>query len=434
MTNMKHNTFKNTNIIWSPEAPIDWDIKKGKFLFRNKKDINEKMQCKDRLALTLKGVIDRFEGDRIGLNPNDLRTYQIFNENDLVFKLIDLDNKKTSRVGYVHKKGIMSSAYIRVIGNKKFNMRYFYYQYFDLYQRFVFNMIGQGVRSTMSPSDLLNIPVLIPPLETQNAIVDYLDRKITQIQEFIRKKERLIELFEESRQNKILELITGSNKNVEFKSSGIEIIDTIPKHWLIKNLSLISKVVLGKMLCNENKGNYKHEHYLKSKNIGWEKVIIDEVDKMWFSKTELINYRIKQNDLLVSEGGEVGKTCIWNNELEECYIQNSVHKITFNKEYNPLFYLYYFLVLGNAGFFKSIVNQVSIAHLTREKLVKIKCIAPPINEQNEIVRQIVSLTTTINTAISKARNEIEKIKEYQESLITNVVTGKIKAPDTITTQ
>ena len=149
---------------------------------------------------------------------------------------------------------------------------------------------------------------------------------------------------------------------------------------------------------------------------------------MWFSNTEMETYRVKQNDLLVSEGGEVGKTSIWKNELEECYIQNSVHKLTFSRECNPLYYLYFFLILGKEGYFKSIVNQVSIAHLTREKLVKVKCLVPPKEEQDVISEKITSLNNEVSSLTVKARSEIEKAKEYQESLITQVVTGQLKAP------
>ena len=427
---IKTTNLKNTSVAWMPEIPSNWDLMRGKFLFKSRKVINDKMQCNDRLGLTLRGVIDRFEGDGVGLNPNDLRTYQIFNENELVFKLIDLENKNTSRVGFVHKRGIMSSAYIRVMNNANVNMRYFYYQYYNLYQRFIFNMIGQGVRATMSSSDLLNIPVAIPPLEVQNRIVAYLDKKNNKIDQFIRNKERLIELAIENKEKEIWKIVSGKNlKANKVKNSSIKCIGEIPDSWDVKNLNYISNVVLGKMLCNENKGNYKLKPYLKSKNIGWESVIVNEVDEMWYSKNEMKTYRIHKNDLLVSEGGEVGKTCIWNDEIKECYIQNSVHKITFKKNMNPIFFLYYLYTLGKSSYFKSIVNQVSIGHLTREKLVKVKCIVPPFEIQNNLVEQILEQIELANTIIFKAQKELFKIEEYREALITDLVTGKRSVPE-----
>lgn len=337
-------------------------------------------------------------------------------------------------VGHSAHRGIVSPAYT-VLKSKHgvaLNPKYFHYMfrsefYKNYTKRFSYGIVDSRLR--LYYTYFKRMYSIFPSLETQNAIVDYLDRKTNKIQEFIGKKERLIELLEENRQRKIFELIIGSQYTTKFKDSGLNHIGKVPKHWFVKNLNLISKVVLGKMLCNENRGNYQYKNYLKSKNISWENVITDTVDNMWFSKNEMVTYRIKKNDLLVSEGGEVGKTCIWNNDLDECYIQNSVHKLTFNKDCNPKYYLYYFLIIGKGGYFKSIVNQVSIAHLTREKLVKVKCLVPPHIEQNKIVEQIEDLTSEVKSSISKARKEIEKAKEYQDSLITNVVIGKYKAPE-----
>lgn len=125
-----------------------------------------------------------------------------------------------------------------------------------------------------------------------------------------------------------------------YKPSGVQWLGDIPEHWEVKRLKFIADVVLGKMLCNEDKGNYQLKPYLKSKNIQWLNVDIASVDQMWFSQEEMIEYRLKEGDLVLSEGGEVGKTCIWNNELEECYIQNSAHKVTFQHDYSK-YYLYH---------------------------------------------------------------------------------------------
>ena len=94
--------------------------------------------------------------------PADYRTYQRFKQGDLVFKLIDLENLRTSRVGLIHKDGTMSSAYVRLVPQHDGVQRYFYHQYFDLYQRAVFNQLGAGVRSTLGAKDLLELPVLVP--------------------------------------------------------------------------------------------------------------------------------------------------------------------------------------------------------------------------------------------------------------------------------
>ena len=269
--------------------------------------------------------------------------------------------------------------------------------------------------------------ITLPPLEEQTAIANFLDDKTTKIDQAIAIKQKQIELLKERRQILIHKAVTrGLNDKVKLKDSGVEWIGEIPEHWEVKRLKYVANIVLGKMLCNEDKGNYKLKPYLKSKNIQWLNVEIESVDEMWFSEKEMLDYRLKKGDLILSEGGEVGKTCIWNNELEECYIQNSAHKVTVYDENISEYYLYIFYTIGKFGVFDSIVNRVSIGHLTKDKLSNIEIINPPKEEQTQIAEFIETATTKISTAISLKEQEIEKLKEYKMSLIDGVVTAKIK--------
>lgn len=418
--------YKESGIPWLGKIPKHWSIVRGVFLFFNKKVLNSELQCQERLALTMSGVIERDIEKNDGLNPADFRTYQIFQQDDLVFKLIDLDNLKTSRVGYVHKIGIMSSAYIRLIPRQGVFSKYFYYQYFDLYLKHIFNFLGTGVRSTLGCDELLDIKIMFPPLQEQKAIADFLDKKTHQIEEFIIKKQKLIILLEEKKQTLINQCVTqGLDSSTSLKDSGVEWLGKIPTHWQIKKLKYISKVVLGKMLCNEKQEGYSHCYYLKSKNLQWLNVDISQVEKMWFSEYEKSIYRVKKDDLLVSEGGEVGKTCIWNDEIEECYIQNSVHKITMDSLNHPRFFLYVFFVYGKKGVFESIVNRVSIAHLVLEKLINIDFAVPPLEEQKAIAEYLDTQIAKIDLAISKIKSQINLIKEYKSTLISEAVCGRV---------
>lgn len=434
MTDMVKNELIKTKIPWTPYAPIGWDIKRAKFIFKSKKEINSQMQCNDRLALTLKGVIDRFEGDNIGLNPNDLRTYQIFQPNELVFKLLDLDNKKTSRVGFVHKKGIMSSAYIRVLENPNMNMRYFYYQYFDLYQRFIFNDIGQGVRATMSSSDLLNIPILIPPLETQNAIVNYLDRKTQQIQEFITKKERLIELLEEQLKRKINDALTkGIYENVEFKSIDLTEIEQIPKHWKFKKFKWITSIIsCGIASTPEYVDEDKGVAFLSAQNCRPFRMDLEKYNfispKLHKQLTQ--NKKPEKGDVLVTRvGAGIGDACIIDIDLEFSIYVSLTHirptKEILN-EYVVYFFQTYYCDRLN---FNSTVEAGGQGNLNVKNVEKYRIPLPPINEQKEICSFLNNSREQVSYAIAKAQSEIEKAKEYQESLITQVVSGQLKVPE-----
>lgn len=206
-----------------------------------------------------------------------------------------------------------------------------------------------------------------------------------------------------------------------YKDSEIEWIGDIPSHWERLPLKYFGEVTLGKMLTKEDKGGYHLKPYLRSQNIQIEKVDISDVKQMWFSESELIKLRLFNGDLLFNEGGDVGRTSIWNDELEECYIQNSVNRVRFKKD-NPLYYLFLSVLYHSVGHYDSVVNRVSIPHLTKEKLESVVFLRPPLPEQQQIVSFLDTKTSLIDSLIEKTQRKIGLLKEQRTSLINQVVT------------
>lgn len=196
----------------------------------------------------------------------------------------------------------------------------------------------------------------------------------------------------------------------------------LPTHWRVKALKHGAAIVLGKMLCSENKGGYHLRPYLKSKNIQWLSVDTSSVDEMWFSPQELRQYRLSKNDLILSEGGEVGKACIWNDELPECYIQNSAHKVTMDEGSEPEYFLYQMYALGKHGSFDAAVNRVSIAHLTYEKLSNIYFAFPPPKEQRAIATFLDEKCAKLDEAVRIKEEQIRLLHERRQILIQQAVT------------
>ncbi|MBF0336523.1 MAG: restriction endonuclease subunit S, partial [Nitrospirae bacterium] len=203
------------------------------------------------------------------------------------------------------------------------------------------------------------------------------------------------------------------NRYPKYKDSGIEWLGEIPEHWEVKPLKHIADIVLGKMLTPEDKGGYLLKSYLRAQNITWEYVDTTDIKEMWFSKQELKQYLIKKNDLLISEGGEVGRTAIWNDEIDECYIQNSVHKVKINHPSNPRYYLYHSEAYGKGGYYETQVNKVSIGHLTREKLKDIRFLFPLKDEQTAIASYLDRKTQQIDKQIENENQSIALLQEYR---------------------
>ena len=151
--------MKDSGIGWVHEIPNDWDVIRGKYLFTNDKMlVGAKVEEYERLALTMKGVVKRSKDDTEGLQPDKFNTYQILKTGELVFKLIDLQNISTSRVGLSPYTGIVSPAYIILKGNKQILPEYAEKYYLMMWMNQVFNALGDsGVRSSLNVGELLEL-------------------------------------------------------------------------------------------------------------------------------------------------------------------------------------------------------------------------------------------------------------------------------------
>ncbi len=332
-------------------------------------------------------------------------------------------------VGVAPVDGLVSPAYVVVRPFPEVDCRYFSYLFRTASYMNEVDAYSRGIvkdRNRLYWQDFKRMPSPVPPVDEQRHITRFLDAVGSKAQRFIRNKRRFIELLKEQKQNVINQAVTrGLDPKVNFKPSGVEWIGDIPEHWDARRLKTIAKVVLGKMLKTSPSKDDQLKPYLRSANIQWFEANLSDVASMWFSPSEMEQYRISKNDILVSEGGEVGRACIWQDELEDCYIQNSVHKVTAGAEVLPLFLLYQFSAFGSKGAFKAVVNRVSIAHLTREKLVAVFFCKPPIEEQKTILAHIQAKTTEIDQAIIRAQREIKLMREYRTRLISDVVTGQV---------
>ncbi|MGV8134706.1 MAG: hypothetical protein AB2L20_05800 [Mangrovibacterium sp.] len=172
------------------------------------------------------------------------------NEDKSKYKLIKVGDIAYNRMrmwqgalGYSDYQGITSPAYVVLKPKRMINQRFFHYMfrttfYTNYSKRFSYGIVDDQL--SLRYVDFKRMYSIVPPLETQNAIVDYLDRKTKQIQEFIARKERLIALLEEEKNNIINKAVTrGINTNCAFSTSNFEWIRKYPSHWKIKRLRFI---------------------------------------------------------------------------------------------------------------------------------------------------------------------------------------------------
>ncbi len=157
---------------------------------------------------------------------------------------------------------------------------------------------------------------------------------------------------------------------------------TNPKGWDISTLNSFASVQLGKMLSNKSKQNINPKKYLRNANIQWREIDIIDLFEMDFTEKEIEKFQLKQGDLLVCEGGEIGRCAIWNEDVHDCYYQKALHRVRVDQSLaTPEYLQEYFFWMAKLGGLVNSTNEVTFKHLTAEKMNKLKVPLPPIDKQ-----------------------------------------------------
>lgn len=434
--------LKDSGVEWIGKIPKDWEVIRGKFLFENKK-IKNSGAMNNVLSLTLNGVIDRDINNFEGLQPESFDGYQEFKKDNLVFKLIDLENISTSRVGLVHRDGLMSPAYIRLEKKKDINVKYYYYNYFDYYKKNIFNFLGSvGVRSALNSSDLLEMEVLNLDNQEQNKIANFLDEKASQFDLIISKKEKLIERLEEAKKSLISEIITGKVKVVktddgyelikrsseDMKDSGVEWLGEIPKDWEVSKIKYICDV--NKLTLSENTSDEYRIKYIDIGSVNSNGEISNIQEFLFKDSPSRARRIVKYKDIIISTVRTYLKAITSIDKEEDNLICSTGFAVLTPNESISYKFLSYFV--RSNSFIDEIVSRstgVSYPAITSTEISNLQIIIPNNIEQVVIGDYIELKIAYVNGIINKTKQQIEKLKEAKQSLISEAVTGKIEILD-----
>lgn len=209
----------------------------------------------------------------------------------------------------------------------------------------------------------------------------------------------------------------------------------IPTFWREKILKRDFDIVLGKMLQTvQLQDDETEEPYLRSANIQWTGVDLSDIKTMWFSPQEKESLRLQNGDVLVNEGGDVGRCAIWNGEISECYFQNAVNRVRPTGDGSSRFLYYWLYNIKSSGFIDSIVSKTTIAHLTAEKLETVPWPDVPPYEQSAIAGYLDAHCEKIELAIGIKKKQLDALSGIKRSFLQRVVTrGKEPSPSLIST-
>lgn len=421
--------MKDSGVVWIGEIPEKWETVRFKDHYKNKKEIaGEHSSEFERLALTLNGVIKRPKDDSEGLQPKEFDTYQILRENDFVFKMIDLQNISTSRVGLSPYTGLVSPAYIRFTSRKEnqFN-KFTYYFLMSMYYNCVFNNLGgDGVRSALNASDMGTLMIPNPNLATQQKIASLLDRKCTQIDALIANAEQQIEKLKAYKQSVITETVTkGLDPDVQMKDSGVEWIGEIPEHCSLVPMKYLAEAIGDGIHSTPNYDINGDIFFINGNNIGEEQLHFKESTNR-LNANEYANYKaplLTDNTILITlNGATYGKTSFYNNE--PVLLGKSAGYITLKPYVNKRYIRYYLQSSISKLIMDLSLAGTTIQNVSLRTLNTFTVVYPEIKEQERIVAYLDHKCSQIDKLTALKQQKIEKLQQYKKSIIYEYVTGK----------
>jgi type I restriction enzyme S subunit len=209
-------SMKDSGVKWIGQIPAHWEVKRISDVASKQKIKNIGMIEKNLLSLSYGKLKRKDIENNFGLLPESFETYQIVNKGNIILRLTDLQNDWTSlRVGLARERGIITSAYLCLRFSKLINPVFAYYvlHVYDLSK--VFYWLGSGLRSVMKFEDIKVLPFILPPIEEQEAISDYLESKTAHIEKIIETIHLEVEKLYELRKTLINDVVTGKIKVYE---------------------------------------------------------------------------------------------------------------------------------------------------------------------------------------------------------------------------
>lgn len=271
-----------------------------------------------------------------------------------------------------------------------------------------------------------DVRVALPPPQRQRAIADYLDAETARIDALIDKKRRIVELLDERFEATVFHAITRGISGLRpLKASHLSWIDEIPAGWGTPAVSANFELQLGKMLNAEATDGPSQYPYVRNTNVQWDHLDLDDLAFMHFDENDRRRCQLRQGDLLVCEGGEVGRAAVWTGELRQCYFQKAIHRVRPKGSASSRYLMYCLRAAAKRSVFAVEGNLSTIVHLTGEQLRVHRFPWPRDEEQAAIVHHLDATASQTHQIEELVMRQMTNLSERRQTLITAAVTGEL---------
>ena len=200
-------------------------------------------------------------------------------------------------------------------------------------------------------------------------------------------------------------------------------VGVIPEDWNVSTVGNEYEIKLGKMLdAGKNRGVPKL--FLGNKAVQWGYIDITDLSTVPMSRSDIRAFRLCYGDLLVCEGGEVGRAAIWSAPISECYYQKALHRLRPLRGFNSVVMAELLRYWTDSGVLRNYVTQTSIAHLPREKFMEVPMPIPPEKEQTAIA----NVLSDSDALIDALEQLIAKKQAIKSATMQQLLTGRTRLP------
>ncbi len=413
--------MKDSGIAWVGDVPIQWEAKRNKYNFILSKDIvGAKWREMQLLSLTKYGIRMINDGEQTGKVPTSFSTYQKVSKDDIVMCLFDLDCSAvfSGRSGH---NGMISPAY------KCFKCeKHLYPQYADYYFRTVFvdrkyMRYSKNVRYSLSAEEFLALPILVPPMDEQKRIADFLDRECGKIDSIIADVEKQIELLKKYKRSVIFEAVTkGLEPSVQMKDSGIKWIGNIPCNWNVDKIKYHLRRNEKRNPGNQQVLSVYREYGVIPKD--------SRDDNHNVTSEDVSKYKYVRPGSLV-----INKMKAWQGSLAVSDYEGIVSPAYFIFEFMGHAFINKYLHYLLRGAYKDEFRRISGGiregqwDLSPDEFMNTLVTIPPVKEQEKIISYIDKKCAEIDGVIADKKEQLDVLENYKKSVIYEYVTGKKEA-------
>ena len=417
----RYKQYKPTGISWLPEIPAHWDTMRIRGLF---KESIEKTVDDSGTLLSLSqytGVSLKSEAGKTGMFEAESTTgYKIVHPGQFVMNIMLAWN---GSYAVSDLEGIISPAYCVFDFRIPCVKRYFDYLLRTKIYSGAFRTQSRGIidsRLRLYPNKFYSFKAIVPPIEEQEKIVAFLDKKITLIESCKCQRERELQTLNELKQAEIASVVTrGLNPNVPMAYMDTPLRTMHPAHWKrVRNMTFLVDQ-------SEKVGKRSDDYQLLSLTTNG--VIVRDVEsgKGKFPK-DFETYKVVEPGELVFclfDIDETPRTVGLSNNYGMITGAYDVFKVK-DSIVNPSYVYAFYLVVDNIKALRPYYSGLRKV-VKHNRFMQIGFPLPPIEEQNAIVDYIRSKTCKIDSMIEALKQEIERLTEYKQRLISDVVTGQI---------